>query len=133
MRLALAFTAALGVLAASAPGDDIDPSVREVLTKFWHFTADDLAEVQHGRVVRRSLESLAPGELAVVGAIRVNAPKQRFLDLARDIERFKRSPDVLALGRFSAPPVLRDLAPLTIDTNDFDAATCRVHDCDVRL
>ena len=133
MRLALAFAAALGLLVAPAPGDEIDPVVREVLTKQWHFTRDDLADILHGKVVKRSLESSAAGELAVVGAIRVDASKQRFLDLVRDIPRFKRGPEVVAIGRFSSPPALQDLASLTIDKDDFDASTCKVHDCDVRL
>ena len=133
MRLALAFAAALGLLVSAAPGDEIDPVVREVLTKYWHFTRDDLADIQHGKVVKRSLESSTAGELAVVGATRVDAPKQRFLDLVRDIPRFKRGPEVVAIGRFSNPPEMQDLASLTIEKDDFDASTCKVHDCDVRL
>src|SRR5579884_425735 len=132
MRLAVALATTFAVFAA-APGDQIDPSVRDVLVKQWHFTRDDFAELDRGKVVKRSVDSTAAGELAVVGAIRVEAPKQRFLDLARDITRFKRGADVLAIGRFSAPPTLQDLASLTIDKDDFDPSTCRLHDCDVRL
>jgi len=130
MRLAFALALAAAALAA---GDDIDPTVRSVLTRDWRFGADDLAELQRGRIVRHSLDATAPGEMAVVGGVRVSGSKQTFIDLVRDIANFKRGPDVLAIGRFSNPPTLQDLASLTIDSDDFDASSCRVHDCDVRL
>jgi hypothetical protein len=51
----------------------------------------------------------------------------------RDIANFKRGPDVLAIGRFSNPPTLQDLASLTVDKDDIDARSCKLQDCDVRL
>jgi hypothetical protein len=133
MRIVLALGAAIALVSGAPPSDDIESAVRTVLMNHWRFTVDDLADLQRGKVIRRSVDSSASGEIAVAGGIRVNAPKQAFLDLARDITRFKRSPDVLAIGRFSSPPTLQDLAPLTLDRDDFDPATCRVHDCGVRL
>ncbi|HZT75703.1 MAG TPA: hypothetical protein VFA27_03535 [Vicinamibacterales bacterium] len=133
MRVGFVLALALAFVAAPPAGSDIDPLVRGVLTGEWHFSNDELADLERGKVVKHSLEAPAAGEMAVVGAIRVNAPKQRFLDLARDITRFKRSEDVVAIGRFSDPPTLQDLASLTIDKDDFDPSSCRLHDCDVRL
>src|SRR5262249_18059976 len=75
----------------------------------------------------------ASGEVAVAGAVRVHARRDAFVERFRDIARFKSGPEVLQIGRFSDPPTLADLEPLTIDKDDFDARSCRVKDCGVRL
>src|SRR5439155_15477245 len=80
-----------------------------------------------------NLDTRSPGEFGVAGATRVHASKARFIADARDIVRFKSDPSVLEIGRFSDPPVLQDLAALTVDKKDFDAASCRLHDCGIRL
>src|SRR5579871_1846058 len=133
MRVAFALALSVAVLAGAAPADDIDPVVLGVMTKDWRFSASDLVDLARGATVKHSFESSAPGEIAVVGAVRVSGSKQTFVDLVRDIIRFKRGPEVLAIGRFSNPPTLQDLASLTIDKDDFDPASCRLHDCDIRL
>ena len=129
--LALACAAAL--LVAADPNDDINHEVRGVLTRYLRFTTTELADLHRGRIVKHSIDSDVPGELAVAGAVRVNVSKNEFLARVRDITRFKSSPDVLQIGRFSDPPTWQDLAALTIDGDDFNPATCHVGDCDVRL
>ena len=129
--LALACAAAL--LVAADPNDDINHEVRGVLTRYLRFTTTELADLHRGRIVKHSIDSDVPGELAVAGAVRVNVSKNEFLARVRDITRFKSSPDVLQIGRFSDPPTWQDLAALTIDRDDFNPATCHVGDCDVRL
>jgi hypothetical protein len=125
------------VLACAAPAvafaADLAPDVRTVLTRDLLFSRADLADIDQGKVVKHGLSASAPGEIAVVGGTRVNAPKALFLDRVRDIKAFKRGPDVVQIGTFSTPPVLEDLSALTIDTGDLDVRTCRVYDCDVRL
>ena len=107
--------------------------VRAVLQNHFKFSASDFAELDRGRIVKRGLAASAPGEVAVVGAVRINATRERFLDRFRDIVRFKLGADVLQIGRFSNPPAIEDLAALTVDKSDFDGRTCRVGDCGVRL
>jgi hypothetical protein len=121
------------ILLAAVPSGEVDADVRAVLTQYLRFTTGDLADLQRGRIVRHAIDTNAPGEIAVAGGVRVNAPKSLFLDRLRDIARFKRGPAVLQIGRFSRPPSLDDLAGLTVDKDDFDLKTCRVGDCDVRL
>jgi hypothetical protein len=116
-----------------AADSDIDVAIRGVLTRYLRFTSSELADLQAGKVVRHGLDSTAAGELGVVGAVRINAPKTKFLTRVRDIVRFKRGPDVLQIGRFSHPPTIDDLAPLTVAPADFDVRDCQVGDCDVRL
>jgi hypothetical protein len=133
----LAFTAAaaFGVTAGQpkVATSDIAPGVRDVLMRELRFSTVELADLQRGRIVRHGVDTASAGEIAVVGAVRVNAPKAAFLDRVRDIVRFKRNPSVLQIGRFSATPSVADLAELTVDEDDFDARDCRVGDCSVRL
>jgi hypothetical protein len=129
-RAAVIVACAAPVVAFAA---DLAPDVRTVLTRDLLFSRADLADIDQGKVVRHGLSASAPGEIAVVGGTRVNAPKALFLERVRDIKAFKRGPDVVQIGTFSTPPVLEDLSALTIDTGDLDVRTCRVYDCDVRL
>ena len=119
--------------AAAAQEIGLEPDVRSVLTGALRFSAEELADLQRGQVVKHTLLSGAPGEVAVAGAVVVRAPKTAFFARVRDITRFKQGEQILQIGRFSEPPVLGDLAALTIDGDDFDVRSCRVGDCGVRL
>ena len=123
--------AAIALVATTVPG--IAPAVREVLSHDLKFSTVELAELERGKIVKHALDKTAPGEIAVAGAVRVNATKEKFLNRLRDIAQFKRGPGVLEIGRFSDPPAIGDLDALTIDKNDFDGRACRVGDCGVRL
>ncbi len=52
----------------------------------------------------------------------------------RRIEEFKKSPEVLKTARFGAPPSTADMAQLSLEQGDLDAARqCRVGNCDLKL
>ena len=116
-----------------AADSGMDPDVRGVLMRHLKFSAAELADLDRGKVVRHSIETTAPGEMAVAGAVRINVTRTRFLEHVRDIVGFKKAPEVLQVGRFSDPPVLDDLAALAIDASVFDPRACKVGACDVRL
>jgi len=122
-----AFTLAAPAL-STIPAD-----LRASLVNDFKFSSGDLADLEHGKVVKRVVETAVPGEVAVVGATRIKAAKAMFLERARDIVKFKNGPDVVEIGRFGSPPALEDLAALTIDKNDFDLRSCQVTSCDIRL
>jgi hypothetical protein len=120
-------------VAAAAPQSGLAPHLRSFLSGPLKFSAGELTDLERGKIVRHRLDASAPSEVAAVGAVRVAADKNVFVDAYRDIVRFKRGPEVLQIGRFSDPPVLSDLDGLTITKDDADLRTCRVHDCDIRL
>jgi hypothetical protein len=129
-----AYAMLLAMLAsAQAPGRDLQPELRQFLSHSMRFTRSDLADLQGGRVVVRALEPTSAGEVGVVGAVRVHARRQRFVERYRDIVEFKKGPDVLQIGLFSHPPAIADLAPLDLGKEDVDLRGCRVGRCDVRL
>jgi hypothetical protein len=124
---------ALALVGAAGPAPDIEPGVLDVLSRDLRFSTAELGDLARGKIVKHTLDAAAPGEIAVVGAARVNALEDAFVDRVRDVVRFKTGPDMLQIGRFSNPPVLEDLAPLTVDRTDVDLRACKVGDCDVRL
>ena len=127
VSVTLLFTAlAAGLLAANPPGSDLQPDLRTLLTGDLKFSSEDLADLEHGKVVKHSLPASAPGEVAAVGGVRVRASKDRFAGAYRDIVGFKKNASVLEIGRFSNPPQLSDLDALTITHDDFDLRECRV-------
>jgi hypothetical protein len=131
--LLTAIVLGVSVVAADRPGSDLEPELYRLLTADLRFSTNDLAELEAGKAVKHTLPATSPGEVAAVGGIRVNAPKERFVTAYRDIVRFKRNPGVLQIGRFSNPPVLSDLDSLSITGDDVDLRDCRVGDCSVRL
>jgi len=132
MRAVSIGTAVLCASLAAAAGD-VDPAVRVALVNDLYFSSSDLNDLERGKLVKRSVDTPAYGEVAVAGAERIDAPKAAFIDRVRDIERFKRGPEILQIGRFSSPPVPSDLDRLTVDAADFDVRSCHVGDCPVRL
>src|SRR5262249_43661271 len=75
----------------------------------------------------------APEEVGVVGAVRVQGSREKFIAAYRDIVSFKKHEAVIEIGRFSDPPATTDLDALTTGRNDFDLHDCKVADCDIRL
>ena len=119
--------------AAAAQEIGVEPEVRSVLAGPLRFSGEELSDLRRGQVVKHSLPSRSPGEVAVAGAVLIRAPKAVFFARVRDITHFKSGEEILQIGRFSDPPVLGDLAALTVGVDDFDVRSCRVGDCGIRL
>ena len=119
--------------AGAAPGSDLQPELRSLLSSALKFSPSELADLEQGKVVAHRLGATAEGEAGAAGAARISGHKEAFVDLYRDIVRFKRGPGVLAIGRFGDPPTVGDLATLPLDTQDVNLRNCRVGHCDIRL
>ena len=102
-----------------------------VLTTQLGFSSGELADLSRGQIVKRGLPSRAPARSPSPAPSASGRRNQRSSLRVRDIERFKSGEGVLQIGRFSTPPVLEDLAALTVDKDDFDPRSCRVGDCGV--
>ncbi|MGZ8868617.1 MAG: hypothetical protein ACXW2P_09760 [Thermoanaerobaculia bacterium] len=73
-------------------------------------------------------------EVAVFGAIWINAPIRRYAAAVQDIENFERGGGFRITKRISAVPRLEDFAQLHLPKEDVaDLRTCRVGDCVVKL
>jgi hypothetical protein len=130
-RLILAATVLVAESRALAP--TIPPSVARYVADAG-LTDVDVAALVAGRPVTKVLANPTKEEVAVFGAIRIDAPPTRIVELYLDITRFESGPGVLSVGRFSTPPVLSDVASLELPRVDLDdLSNCRVGDCQINL
>src|SRR4030095_2515627 len=96
-------------------------------------TADDRSRMDEGDPVAHVIASQNPA-LGVWAAVPVNIDGDRLIAWMRRIEDLKKSSYVQAIGRFSNPPRLDDLADLSLDEEDTsDLAACRPAHCDFKL
>ena len=119
--------------ARAASGSDLQPELRDLLSNALKFSPSELTDLEQGKVVAHRLNATAEGEAGAAGATRINGRKEAFVDMYRDIVRFKRGQGILAIGLFGDPPSVGDLATLPLDTQDVNLRNCRVGHCDIRL
>ena len=73
---------------------------------------DQIATIARGTAVAKMLPSKTPAEIFVFGAVFVNAAPEEYLKLAFDMDRLRKFPGYLGIGRVSTPPALSDLEAL---------------------
>ena len=109
------------------------PDLQTLLRNVAHFTPAEISSVQRGQPVARVLDT-ERAEVAISGAVRIRAPRERILDRYRDVSLLTKNEMVLQVGRFSAPPRADDLKDLVFEPYDLDSLReCEPGDCAVRL
>ena len=121
-------------LAASVAAAQDTPA-RAFLRKTIGLTDAQIAAVDSGQVVTKQLPSADKPEIAAFGAVRVRGDHAAVLtQVRRSLGMAVRGASVPESGRFSDPPRVEDLAGLTLDDGDFEAARdCKPGDCDLKL
>jgi hypothetical protein len=90
--------------------------------------------MERGKIVTKILDTGEDREIASFGVARLAVPKTFFVEKFRDIEKFKRSDEVMQIGTFSEPPRLEDLSELQFESEDLEAIKrCKPGDCDVKM
>jgi hypothetical protein len=121
------------ILSGQAPATNAALYPNEFLQKYAGFDRSDLADVARGEAVAKSLDADS-SEVAICASVRVAVPVSFYVGRFREIESFKRSENVLQVGRFSSPPSVGDLVGLTLEPKDVsDLKTCRPGQCGVKL
>ncbi|HJR59863.1 MAG TPA: hypothetical protein VJ813_10705 [Vicinamibacterales bacterium] len=125
----LAVIAAASV-GARAPAPALD---EQALLKELGFSAQDLLKIGRGEIIGRTTQADSSAvALVVAGTIAV--PSVYYLEKFRAIESFKKTAEVLQIGRVNGAPSPADFAALTLDQADVDdLKDCRVGDCGVKL
>lgn len=130
LRLACV-VALVGLAVARAPSATADPFA--FFQPTIAFTADDLQRLDEDGTLARTLPS-GRDSLAVFAAVAVDIGGDRLEAWIQNIAAFKQGPQVLAIGRFSDPPVQEDLAGLTFPDGDLDdVKKCAIGHCGLKL
>ena len=112
----------------------LPPELDRYLTKYAAFTPAQTADLTAGRSVTKLLDSDPSKEVAVLGAMWVNAPMAAYVSAVRDIERLESGENFLVTKKISDPPRLDDFAQMRVPDDDAeDLRTCRVGQCQIKL
>ena len=87
-----------------------------------------------GSLVTKLLNVDPGNEVAVFGAVWINAPAARYVERVKDIEHFERGGGFRVTRRISNPPRLEDFDALALPDADVeDLKSCRVGNCELKL
>src|SRR5262245_47970785 len=129
VALVVGFALRSPAIPAAADGFD----AKAFLSTYADFTKQELSRVSSGIPVSRTLPADSD-EIAIAAAVFIGISRSAYLEHFRDIESFKRSPLVLAIGRFSAEPSADDMRGVSLSDDDLYAlAHCRPGSCGMRM
>ena len=132
LRLALSTVAVVAILAV--PGATGRDPARVFLTEAFGMSAADIGRIDGGHVVTRTLDVKNRREVATLGIVRIRTTPAVYVERLMDIAEFKRTEDIIQIGKFGSPPQPGDVASLTIEEADvMQLRECRIDDCGVRL
>ena len=145
MRWSAGGAAAFGlavVSLASLPGasttvgaqSSLPPALASFLTEEAHASPSDREALLAGTPLVMLLDADPSTEVAVLGAVWVNASPARYVQQVKNIEQFERGGAFRTTKRISDLPRADDFAALTISDEDFeDLKGCRIGDCALKL
>jgi hypothetical protein len=108
--------------------------LHEFLRRRLSFTYSELTALETGQIIVRLPKTPDAREVAAFAIMRLNVPAEFFIEKVHDIVNFKKTDNVLQIGKFSDPPRIEDLANLTMDRTEIESIRrCRVHKCDFKL
>jgi hypothetical protein len=97
-------------------------------------TAAERKRLMSGGPITKLLDADASKEVAVFGAVWINAPARRYVEAVEDIENFEKGGGFRLTKRISSPPTLGDFDQLRLPEEDVrDLRSCRVGDCALKL
>ena len=107
-------------------------SARALLQTIAKISDREWTNIERGEPLARTL-SADSREVAVLGAVRIKAGRDRLIARMRSISTLKRAAIVLDAGVFSSQPTPHDLARLSLEEHSLDLRNCSPGDCHVRL
>jgi hypothetical protein len=132
--LCAAWLAAMAVPPASAQPTPFPPLLERYLAETVKPTPPERQRLARGEPMTRLLETDPGREVAVFGAVWVNASRARYREAVLDIERYERGRAFPVTRKLGTPPQRRDFDALVLPDDTLrDLADCRVGDCKVKL
>ena len=135
MRAGLIAVCVMAVSASAAAQWRTLPRVLDAcLADDVRLTLDERDRLAGGALVTTVLESDVTAEVAVFGAVWINAPADAYVAHVRNIERFEPGSVFKQTGRFSSSPGLADVAELRLTREALEELRrCRVGRCGLKL
>ena len=145
MRYSAKFAAAVAVAAgwllrmpeasvAAGAQRALPPAFDSFLAEEAHATPADREALLAGNPLIKLLDADPAKEVAVFGAIWVNARSATYAQQVRNIEQFERGGAFRITKRISDPPRADDFDALSLAPEDFDdLKNCKVGDCTLKL
>jgi hypothetical protein len=110
------------------------PRLERFLESTARLTPEDRRQLIGGAPVAKLLPTDVTKEVAVFGAIWIDAPMRRYVEAVSDIENFERGGGFKLTRRISHPPKLDDFAELRLPDEDLrDLRRCQVGSCKLKL
>jgi len=126
--------AALGLCVGITPIEAARALDPDALRAFANLTAAEWNDVHRGLPRAKILDSSEKRDVAVVGVARVRAGTTCFLTKFQDIENFKKSPDVLRIGKVSLPVDPHSLDGFRLEQQEIaDLRDCSAGQCSIKL
>ena len=120
-------------LQSARPGT-LPAALEKYVTNVVHLTASDRELLMGGEPVTKLLDANAGHEVAVFGAVWIDAPSAAYVRQVKDIENFERGGAFRMTKLISDPPALADFDALELPDEDVaDLRSCRVGNCELKL
>ena len=112
----------------------LPPRLDRYVTETVKLPDAERVQLLDGKPVTRMLDGDTDTEVAVFGAVWIDAPARRYVEAVKDIERFESGGAFKVTRRIGTPPQMKDFAELRLPDKDIeDLRTCNVGDCAVKL
>jgi hypothetical protein len=120
-------------LAAPIFAQPFPSRVRQALQTQLQATPANIKKIESGSTVAYLIDTGNPEDVLIVGATRIRATPEFFVEQCRNISEFEASPAVSGSGVLRTPPKLADLAGLTFTKQEVDdLRACKPGDCDFK-
>ena len=128
----LAASSVLALAGAQAPSA-VPDRLEKYLASAVRPTRAERAQLLRGEAITKFLESDPSQEVAIFGAVWIDAPMQRYADAVMEIETLERGGAFIKTRRISRPPQTAEFAEVTLPAADIaDLKACRPGDCEVK-
>jgi hypothetical protein len=112
----------------------LPPRFESYLAKHVSLSGAERERLHGGGPFAKLLDVNDVSEVAVFGAIWIDAPMRRYVEALQDIESFESGAAFRITKRIGDPPIPEDFAELRLPPQDVEGLRhCRVGDCNVKL
>ncbi|HEY2382852.1 MAG TPA: hypothetical protein VGK48_16880 [Terriglobia bacterium] len=134
MRALLTTGLLICIVAAAVFALPVSSDLQTFLKDRLAFTPLELGQLDHGQIVVKLPPTMEQREVAAFAIMQLRVPADYYISKFQDIVNFKKSDNVLEIGKFSNPPKLEDMADLSLDAADIEAIRqCHLNKCDVKM